>query len=296
MSVQFSQTVIDLIKDCEEWREEAYQCPSGVWTIGWGHTRKARPGMVITEAEGEALLQDDMEEALSGVLRYLEREDLNQNQLDALTSFVFNIGAGNFRTSTVLKQINADAAADQIEFWFKEWKKGRDRNNKKVTMAGLVKRRAREVALYFTPMPGETTDTEPEIIEIVNPEEEGEEAEMPSGKPPFEASERPIPEFLSEEKSQSDLLNESMEKVTGVVSAAPPPRPARKPRSPWVHTDGQSLGITSTEFWMNVMMVFVIVADHAGLFVRELTLEDYGVLATLTGVYTYGRSQAKKGR
>jgi lysozyme len=111
------------------------------WTIGMGSTRGVRKGMTITNAEAQARLVADMTEAGNAVIRWVE-VPLNQSQFDALCDFVFNLGEGNFRGSTLLKKLNAKdytgAAAE-----FPRWNKASGK-----VMPGLVTRRAAERALF----------------------------------------------------------------------------------------------------------------------------------------------------
>ena len=95
-----------LIREFEGLRLEAYKCPAGVLTIGYGHTSGVKEGMSITEAEAEQLLDADVESAAAQVKSAVKVE-LNANQLDALIDFVFNLGIGNLRSSTLLKKLNA---------------------------------------------------------------------------------------------------------------------------------------------------------------------------------------------
>ena len=79
---------IALIKEFEGLRLKAYKCPGGVWTIGYGHTAGVKSGMVITEAQAEEYLKADLivfERYLNGL-----GLALNQNQFDALVSFIYN--------------------------------------------------------------------------------------------------------------------------------------------------------------------------------------------------------------
>ena len=100
-----SKDGIDLIKEFEGFRKDAYLCPGGVWTIGYGHTRGVRAGDSILESEAEDLLKEDLREAEEAV-SHLVSTPLRQSQFDALVSLVYNIGSGNFCTSTIRKVIN----------------------------------------------------------------------------------------------------------------------------------------------------------------------------------------------
>lgn len=137
---------MELIKKHEGLRLDAYLCPAGVWTIGYGHTKNVRPGDRITQHLAEQYLRDDLRDAELTVLR-LVRHSLNQNQFDALVSFVFNLGAGNFQSSTLLKKINENPRDHDIKAQFKRWVYA----NKKV-LPGLVTRRNEEAELYFKDM------------------------------------------------------------------------------------------------------------------------------------------------
>jgi lysozyme len=111
------------------------------WTIGVGHTGGVEPGDTCTEVEALRWLSEDAQEAEEAINR-LVTVQLTQDQFDALVSFVFNLGAGNFAGSTLLKRINAgdfDGAAAE----FVKWNRAAGR-----VMAGLTKRRLAESALF----------------------------------------------------------------------------------------------------------------------------------------------------
>lgn len=113
-------------------------------TIGYGHTGGVLLGDTCTEEEALAWLKQDCATAEECIADHVD-VDLNQNQYDALVSFIFNCGCGNFRASTMLKLINSgqmDAASKQ----FGRWNKG----NGKV-MAGLTRRREAEAELFEEP-------------------------------------------------------------------------------------------------------------------------------------------------
>jgi lysozyme len=148
--MRYSQACTDLVKDSESCKLEAYLCPAGVWTIGWGHTRGVRRGQKITQAEADQLLQGDLDVAAASLASALPmRLPLTQGQVDALTSFVFNLGIGNFKNSTLRKKILAGDMAGAAEE-FLRWVKGVDPKTKQlVTLNGLVTRRKRERALFL---------------------------------------------------------------------------------------------------------------------------------------------------
>lgn len=95
-----------MIKGHEGFRTRAYRRPAGIWTIGYGHTRGVNSGDVITESQAEKFLRADLETAERAILE--QKLTLSQNQFDALVSFVFNVGTGNFKRSTLLKKSKAN--------------------------------------------------------------------------------------------------------------------------------------------------------------------------------------------
>lgn len=133
----------DVIKEFEGLRLEAYLCPAGVWTIGYGHTGgDVWPGLVITKEWAEWLLEEDLKRFEANVSGYV-RVDLTQDQFDALVSFTYNVGAEAFKNSTLLKKLNAgeyEEAADQ----FLRWNKSKGK-----VLAGLTNRRKKERALFL---------------------------------------------------------------------------------------------------------------------------------------------------
>jgi len=140
---------IELIKRHEGLRLKAYlPTPNDVWTIGYGHTKTAKQGMVINEAQADLLLRQDIEWVERAINR-LVTVPINQNQFDALGSLVFNIGATAFAKSSVLRRLNEkdyNGAADAFLMWTKQ----RDRKtNKMNVLPGLVKRRQEERQLFL---------------------------------------------------------------------------------------------------------------------------------------------------
>lgn len=132
---------VQLIKRFEGLYLKAYVCPAGVLTIGYGHTRGVKPGDEINELQAELYLMEDVE-ACEIQLNYLTLP-INQHQFDALCSFIFNLGIGNFMQSTLLKKLKAGdkTAADEILRW--------DKSGGKV-LPGLTARRKAEYDLFCT--------------------------------------------------------------------------------------------------------------------------------------------------
>lgn len=108
-----------LIRNFEGLRLVAYQCSSSRWTLGYGHTRGVKAGDRCSVSDAERWLREDVALAERGV-RELFPVPLTQNQFDALTSFVFNIGESRIQGSGVQKLINAGLfaeAANRFLLW-----------------------------------------------------------------------------------------------------------------------------------------------------------------------------------
>lgn len=138
-----SQAGINLIKQFESLRLEAYRCPAGIWTIGYGHTAGVRRGDRIDERKAEQLLAEDLRQFEDVVNR--ECPGINQNQFDALVSFTFNVGTGNFLKSTLLKCVKANPENVNIRYELSRWNKANG-----TVLSGLIRRRKAEADLYFS--------------------------------------------------------------------------------------------------------------------------------------------------
>jgi GH24 family phage-related lysozyme (muramidase) len=145
MAQEISQLGVDLIQSFEDCRLEAYICPAGKPTIGWGSTGPhVSLGQTITQAEADALFKADLSKFEQGI-RELVKVPLTQPQYDALISFTYNCGLSAFKKSTLLKLLNAGKfgqAADELRKWVKA--KGK-------TLPGLVRRREAERELFLRP-------------------------------------------------------------------------------------------------------------------------------------------------
>lgn len=152
---KMSERGIAFLKNQEGFRGYAYQDSGGKWTIGYGHTESAgglKPGInskKISKEEGDALLRIDLPK-YENIVRKNVRVPLNQNQFDALVSFVYNVGPYNFKTSALLSELNKgnyDAVPDQLRRWIHVKKKPND---------GLKNRRESEVNVWsgesYTPV------------------------------------------------------------------------------------------------------------------------------------------------
>jgi len=131
----------------------AYLDPVGIWTIGYGsiynydQNRKVMPGDKIDEATALRYLKMETAEIVPKI-KNLVKVPINQNQLDSLTSFVYNVGIGNFSSSTLLKQLNQGLPKETVAEQFLRWNKGTV-NGKLVSLPGLTLRREAEKKLFL---------------------------------------------------------------------------------------------------------------------------------------------------
>lgn len=143
--MKISDEGLDLIKEAEGFRDKAYLCPAGVWTIGYGHTRGVEAGQTVTRAEAEMLLRTDVAATERGIATLCEEErvKLRQGQYDALVSFAFNIGLDALRRSTLWSKVKTNPSAPSVATEFGKWIYAGGRKQ-----PGLIKRRAKEAALW----------------------------------------------------------------------------------------------------------------------------------------------------
>lgn len=146
-----SNKCLELIKEFEGISLKAYTCPAGIVTIGYGSTRwqdgtKIDLGQEITMTGANKLLQFEV----NRIANRLPELKVNQNQFDAIVSFSYNVGVANFKFSTLLKLIKANANNPLIRNEFMKWTKARDtKTNTLRVLKGLVRRREAEANLYF---------------------------------------------------------------------------------------------------------------------------------------------------
>lgn len=147
--MQASEVALELIKLYEFGGKnvplKAYWDKFGsVWTVGWGHTLTAFKGMEITLEEAEKFLREDIKVAERAVNKYVS-VPISQSMFDALVSFTFNVGSGALKASTLLKLLNGfdvEGAANEFTKWTYA-------GTPKTKLAGLVKRREAEKALFL---------------------------------------------------------------------------------------------------------------------------------------------------
>jgi lysozyme len=146
--MEVSQRGIDLIKKFEGFKSTAYQDVIGVWTIGYGTTRidgrPVRPGMMCSREQAEEWLRNDVNEYLAEAEPYINPDaNLTQNQVDAIASFIYNIGVSNFKKSTLLRLIN-EGDMDGASKEFIRWNKAGGKE-----FPGLTRRRLAETELFM---------------------------------------------------------------------------------------------------------------------------------------------------
>ena len=137
-----TEILFEKLMEMEGCRLEAYKDAAGVPTIGYGHTKNVRMGDRISQYWAKEMLREDIEEA-----EWLVKElgvAKTEGQLDALVSFVFNLGIGRLKKSTLLKVICKGGSMQQIKKEFKRWVFAGGKQ-----LPGLVKRREWEAKRFF---------------------------------------------------------------------------------------------------------------------------------------------------
>ena len=132
---------LELIKHFEGLELNAYQCAAGVWTIGYGHTKGVKSGMSISEARANEMLEEELVE-YENYVNDMVSVSLSQCQFDAMVSWVYNLGGGNLKASTLLKVLNAgdyDGVPAQMMRWNKAGGK---------VLEGLTRRRQAEADMF----------------------------------------------------------------------------------------------------------------------------------------------------
>ena len=137
-----SRVGLRLIKEFEGLRLGSYKCPAGVWTIGYGHTKGVKQGQVIDQSKADDYLVED----IAPIERDLNKLGVNfrQEQFDALVSWIFNLGAGNFNNSTMKKYIVGDCTDEQITDQMVKWVNAAGK-----PLVGLKKRRIAEANMFL---------------------------------------------------------------------------------------------------------------------------------------------------
>lgn len=145
--MQVNTAGFELIRHYEGFRPKAYKCPAGVWTIGYGSTfyangKKVREGDTITEQDARLLLSLVVSE-FSAQVKKLLKVELKDNPFSAVVSLAYNIGMGNFKSSTLLKKLNTNDSSAAEEFL--KWTRAGGK-----VLPGLVARRHAERLLFIS--------------------------------------------------------------------------------------------------------------------------------------------------
>ncbi len=131
----------DLIKKYEGFKSHSYQCPSGIWTIGYGSTymndEPVKKGMKITQQEAENLLHKWIEKE---VLPYIKDLTLKEKQKEALISLIYNIGGPAFQKSKLRIAIKNNDYSEICKQWDFGFNSG---------LKGLIKRRIEELYIFI---------------------------------------------------------------------------------------------------------------------------------------------------
>lgn len=141
--MRLSDYAFEKLKEFEGLRTEAYVCAGGKWTIGYGHTKGVHEGQKIDKFTASELLQEDIEHFEKFLAEEPYAEDITQGQWDALVSFIFNLGIGNFKSSTLRKKILRDIDEPTIPDEFRRWVYSGGK-----VLKGLVTRREWEAQMY----------------------------------------------------------------------------------------------------------------------------------------------------
>lgn len=139
-----SRILIDKVKEFEGLRLRAYRDAVGKPTIGYGHTLGVKMGQRITEQQAEEMLRQDL--WVAGRFANTIKEINTQGKYDAVVSFIFNLGVGSFKRSTLYRRILRHAPDKMIQAEFRRW----THSGGKV-LPGLVKRREWEAQRWGNP-------------------------------------------------------------------------------------------------------------------------------------------------
>jgi lysozyme len=138
------EILIKLIKDSEGCKLKAYKCPAGIWTIGYGQTKGVKEGMVWTQQQADEDLLETAWEVLNQALNASSvlKKATSQRQA-AIADFIYNLGIGNYNSSTLKKYVDKEnwaSAYTEIKKW--------DKAGGKV-LKGLTIRREKEASLLL---------------------------------------------------------------------------------------------------------------------------------------------------
>lgn len=167
-----------LLKEFEGCVLRSYKCPAGIWTIGYGSTGPhVKADMLISKAEAEALLIEDLDRFEIGVMNALRGIKPLQEEFDAMVSLAFNVGLANFKKSSVLRLYKAGKKAEAANA-FGMWNKARV-NGKLTVLRGLTRRRAAEKELFLSAGAKPTVERPQSVKKAVSVPEESVVPEAP---------------------------------------------------------------------------------------------------------------------
>lgn len=139
-----------MITDFEGFSAVPYYCSARVPTIGYGNTYYPDGKLVtmadkaITKKEAFEIFKHVADRFALSVNRHLKKP-VTQNQFNSLTSFAYNLGTGNFASSTLLKKVNINPNDPSIKAEFLKWNKAGGK-----VVKGLTARRNKEQENYFS--------------------------------------------------------------------------------------------------------------------------------------------------
>ena len=138
------EILIKLIKESEGCKLKAYKCPAGIWTIGYGQTKGIKEGLTWTQNQADEDLVKTALEVLNRAIKYSPiLATANMEKQAAIADFIYNLGVGNYATSTLKKKVDVGdwvSAASEIKRWDKAAGK---------VLKGLTVRREKEAALLL---------------------------------------------------------------------------------------------------------------------------------------------------
>ena len=141
IKMQISEEGRQLIKKFEGCELQAYKCSANVWTIGYGRTKNVSRGDTCTQEQADKWLEEELP-VYGAYVSDAVLVPLDQNEFDALVSWVYNLGPTNLNNSTMLKVLN-DNKKNEVPNQMRRWNKA----NGKV-LEGLERRRLAESLLF----------------------------------------------------------------------------------------------------------------------------------------------------
>ena len=139
--MKISEDGLELIRNFEGCKTDAYQDSVGVWTIGYGHTKGVEEGQTCSFEDAEIMLSQEIEE-YEGYINDMVKVDLQQHEFDSLVAWVYNLGPTNLGESTMLKVLNG-GQFDRVPDEMKRWNRAGG-----LVLAGLVRRRQAESLMF----------------------------------------------------------------------------------------------------------------------------------------------------